>query len=64
MIFGKDFFKLMNKSVFGKTMENVKNRMELQLTAQSENGINLFSRLNCKDNSFSDGLHMIDMYKK
>ena len=45
-------------------MENVKNRMELQLTAQSENGINLFSRLNCKDNSFSDGLHMIEMYKK
>jgi len=29
--FEKDFFKLMNNSIFGKTMENIFNRMNVEL---------------------------------
>ena len=44
--FEKDFFELMNSSVFGKTMQNVRNQMNLHLTTDHTNAIKWFSKCN------------------
>ena len=44
----KDFFKLMNNSVFGKTMENIRNRVNVQLVSTLEKAQKLIAKPNLK----------------
>ena len=63
--FEKDFFKLMNNSVFGKTMENVRNRVDIKLCSSKEKALKMFSKTNFdKRKIFSDYLIAIHMYRK
>ena len=63
--FEKDFFKLMNNSIFGKTMENVTNRVDIQLVSREEKSVKLFSKTNFdKRTIFSEDLIAVHMHKK
>ena len=62
--FEKDFFKLMNNSVYGKTMENVRKHKEINLMTTDSERMKLVSESNyhtCKQ--FSEHLIAIEMKK-
>ena len=60
----KDFFKLMNNSVFGKTMENVQNYRDIKLTRTNKRRIQLVSEPNHSSAKyFSEDLVAIEMNK-
>ena len=58
-----ELFKLMNNSVFGKTMEDVRNRENMELTIDREKAIKWFSRVDFKRSNFIDGLYLIQTHK-
>ena len=62
--FEKDFYKLMNNSVFGKMIENVRKRREIKLIVTEERRKKLVSEPNYAScTTFSDHLMAIEMRK-
>ena len=62
--FEKDFFKLMNYAVFGKTMENLKNYRNIKLVTTDKRRNQLVSEPNYhKINEFSEEFAAIEMKK-
>ena len=63
--FEKDFFKLMNNSVFGKTMENTRKHMDIKLATTDEKRSKLISETNYHTTKrFSENLLATEMKKK
>ena len=62
--FEKDFFKLMNNAVFGKTMENIRNRVNIKLVNNKKQAEKLSAKPNYKHcNIFCEDLVAIHMKK-
>ena len=60
--FEKDFFKLMNNAVFGKTMENVRKHRDIKLVTTDKRRNQLASEPNYHTTKyFSDNLMTIEM---
>ena len=63
--FEKDYFKLMNNSVFGKTMENLRKRCNVKLVTDSDKFLRLASKPtygSCK--IFSENLVAVNMKRE
>ena len=52
--FEKDFFKLMNNSVFGKTMENIENRVDVRLVTKEKEVMKLSKKTNFESRTIFD----------
>ena len=62
--FEKDLFKLMNNSVFGKTMENIKKHKDIKLVTTDKKRSKLVSEPNYHTiNLISEDLSIIEMKK-
>ena len=62
--FEKKFFKLMNNSLFGKPIENVRNHRDIKPVTSDKRRKRLVSELNCHSHKiFSDHLMAIEMKK-
>ena len=62
--FEKDFFKLMNNSIFDKTMENIRNRVDIELVNDEKQAEKLTAKPNFDHcNKYSEELVAIHMKK-
>ena len=62
--FEKDLFKLMNNSVFGKTLENIRKHRDIKLVTTDKKRSKLVSEPNCHTiNLISEDLSIIEMKK-
>ena len=60
--FDKDFLKLMNNSVFGKTMENIRNHKDMKLLTSDKKYLKYVMKPNFKDgHPFSKHLFAAEM---
>jgi len=63
--FEKDFYKLMNNSPFGKTMENIRNRVDVQLVKSEKEAEKLVNQPRFKRfNTFDENLVAVHMKRK
>ena len=63
--FEKDFFKLMNNSVFGKTMENIRNHKDMKLVTSDKKYLKYVMKPNFKDgHPFSKHLFVVEIAKR
>ena len=62
--FEKDFYKLMNNSVFGKTMENIRNHKDMKLVTSKQKYEKYVMKPNFKDGrTFSKDLSAVEIRK-
>ena len=60
-----DFFKLMNNSIFGKTMENIRNHKDMKLVTSDKKYLKYVMKPNFKDgHPFSKHLFAVEMGKR
>ena len=62
--FQKNLYKLLNNAVFGKSMENIKERIDIKFCTGEQKYTKLVSRFNFKRGfKFNDDLYAVEMQK-